>query len=207
MQFGNTPAQHRPNEFSEQKPGEPPVGPPSHPDSRPPHGHHPGGSHAAAEPQRVEHDAGRGDGRNTGTSLLFGFIGLAVLAAGGYVAYREVRVHTRFIEHKCVVLEKHLRVNNSTDGAPTYRPDFLIEYTVDGQVYREWAYDITGGYSSGRGSKERVLASFTVGQQYPCWYDPAKPDSVVLVRNYSWFLYLFLFGIGLLFSVLGFGSL
>jgi hypothetical protein len=62
----------------------------------------------------------------------------------------------------------------------------LIRYTVAGREYQAWAYKASRSTSVFDWPKERMLESFTVGQAYPCWYDPADPSQVVLVRGYSW---------------------
>jgi hypothetical protein len=119
-------------------------------------------------------------------------IGLPFLAfVGGLLALDfvpEGRANYFYVEGRCVVLDKRL-VEYPPSGKAinsTYRPEFLIRYTVAGREYQPWAYKATRSSSALRWPKERTLESFTVGQAYPCWYDPADPSQVVLVRGYSW---------------------
>jgi hypothetical protein len=122
---------------------------------------------------------------------LFGLFSLALV--GGMLALNlrpEWRANHAYVEEQCVVLDKRL-VEHSKGGRPgiTYRPEFLIRYTVAGRPYETWTYDAVHAFTGLRGPNERVLDDFTVGQQYPCWYDPADPSEVVLVRGYSWMSY------------------
>src|SRR5262249_20136492 len=59
------------------------------------------------------------------------------------------------------------------------------------QKHRTWTYDASGIYSSGAAGKQEILARFQVGQQYPCWYDPANHDKAVLVRGFNWLAVMF----------------
>jgi hypothetical protein len=118
----------------------------------------------------------------------------------------EIRANTSFIQHTCKVLDKRIGEDHDSDGGSTYRAEMFIEYSVRGQQYRIWTYDATGMYSSGRSRKETILSQFSVGQEYPCWYDPDSPWKAVLVRGYSWLMYLF-FLIPILFMVIGGGGM
>jgi hypothetical protein len=96
-----------------------------------------------------------------------------------------------YVEGRCVLLDKRL-VENPPVGNGTFRPEFLIRYTVDGRVYQTFAYRAVKSSSGWRWPEERVLERFTVGQEYPCWYDAADPSKVVFVRGFSWFTYVLL---------------
>lgn len=122
----------------------------------------------------------------------------------GTVYLPEWRANHLYVTHSCTVLDKRLGESNS-DGT-TYRVDIRIRYNVLGQEYDTWTYDAARGYSSGRSGKEEILKQFSVGQQYPCWYDPNDPAKVVLVRGYSWLLSCFLL-IPLIFMAVGGGGM
>jgi hypothetical protein len=96
----------------------------------------------------------------------------------------ESRVILFYVEGRCVLLNK--RVAEYRPGDDSYRPDFLIRYTVSGREYRRWTYDAVRASTAFRWPNERILDRFTVGAAYPCWYDPADPSQVVLVWGYSW---------------------
>jgi hypothetical protein len=116
--------------------------------------------------------------------------GLFVLTlVGGLLAIRlvrEVRANFCYVEGRCVLLDKRLFEHR---GGGSYRPEFLIHYSVAGREYEAWTYDAVRATTIVRWPKERVLEWFTVGQKYPCWYDPADPSQVVLVRGYGWWTY------------------
>jgi hypothetical protein len=120
----------------------------------------------------------------------------------------EWRANHFYVEGRCVLLDKRL-VEYPPSGKAmnsTYRPECLLRYTVAGREYQTWAYKATRTSSALRWPKERILESFTVGQEYPCWYDPADPSQVVLVRGYSWLSnspLLVLFGVLAFFTVRG----
>jgi hypothetical protein len=139
-------------------------------------------------------------------------LGLFLLAAlGAFLALDflpEWRAKHFYVEGRCVLLDKRVvehrpsgKANNST-----YRPEFLIRYTVEGREYQLWAYKAVLSSSALRWPKERLLESYTVGQEYPCWYDPADPSRVVFVQGYSWFSYglLLAFGVVAFFTARGF---
>jgi len=119
----------------------------------------------------------------TGAAALFFLLQLLVIP--------EWRVNHDFVEHTCVVLKERIAENASDDGT-TYRPEFLVRYDFDGASYVAWAYDITQAYSSGRAGKQTILDRFEVDHEYPCWYDPNDPRRVVLVRGYTWWLWVLL---------------
>ena len=85
---------------------------------------------------------------------------------GGMLAFHlgaEVRANYFYVEGRCVLLDKRVH----EDGG-TYRPDFLIRYTAAGREHEVWAYDAVRAWTILRWPKERIVARFTVGQEYPC---------------------------------------
>ena len=135
--------------------------------------------------------------------LLFG----AVFACVGYFALlrREIRANNVYVETTCNILDERISTSRSDDST-TYRAEFHIEYEVDGKRYDTWTYDASGVFSSGRPSKQKILDSFDVGKEYPCWYDPDDPQQSVLKQGYSILGFLFT-GIGLVVFLAGFITL
>jgi len=141
----------------------------------------------------------RTDSRQFGRwgELIF-FCVLLVVGIGGAAAtlltvvLPEWRVNHDFAAHRCRVLDARLAKKESDDGV-VYRPEVLIEYTLDGRSYQTWTFDIAGAYTADRAAQEARLAAFVVDRQepreYPCWYDPLDPSVVVVVRGYSWWLW------------------
>jgi hypothetical protein len=97
----------------------------------------------------------------------------------------EWKVNHDYLESRCVVLEKRLAKNVGRRAGRLCRPEFLIRYTVAAAEHEVWAYDAVGAYDDLWSTNRRILDQFTVGQDYPCWYDPADPSQVVLVHGYS----------------------
>ena len=125
--------------------------------------------------------------REKQTALLLGLVFLpfvVMLLALDFVP--EWWAHQTYVEGRCVVLDKRIVEDASGKGGnSTYRPELLIRYSVAGREYQTWAYRAVHSSSALRGPKESVLESFTIGQEYPCWYDPADPSRVLVVRGYS----------------------
>ncbi|MBN2023387.1 MAG: DUF3592 domain-containing protein [Pirellulales bacterium] len=147
-----------------------------------------------------------------GLFFLGGCIGLAVVL--GALVIPEWRVNHEFVEIPCVVRGKELGKKQGEDG-PTYRPEIQIEYRVDDRTHVTKTYDICGVYSGDRDANQAILDRFQIGGEYPCWYDPANPNTAVLVRGYTWWMWLILFvpvtflligGIGLMYRLLHWGK-
>ncbi len=139
--------------------------------------------------------------RRTGSKTL-GSIGeavfftvLFVLGCAGLVAIvvtlvvPEYRANHVFVEHRCVVRDAQLARKETPEGT-LFRPEIRIEYEVGGATYVVRTYDIRQAFSAGEDDKQAILDRFVVGQEYPCWYDPADPKVAVLVRGYSWWFWL-----------------
>ncbi len=101
----------------------------------------------------------------------------------------EWRVNHDFVEHACTVLGKRIGTKQDLDGTMLYRPEVHIRYDV---APDQWVYDIHHydadvhrSYSIGRQDAEAKIARFAEHHEYPCWYDPARPSVVVLVRGYN----------------------
>ena len=134
-------------------------------------------------------------------------VGLFLLVPVGaflaFLLHREARANLFFVEAPCVVLDK--RVHEDEPGL--YRPEVLIRYAADGRDHEVWAYDAHRIWSAWRWPKERALEQFTVGQEYPCWYDPNDPAEVVVVRGYGWMTWALLTLFVVLVALIGKGAL
>lgn len=140
--------------------------------------------------------------------LLLGCLGLAVLFSSLVVP--EWRVNHEFLETTCKVLDRRIGEKQGENGA-VFRPEFDIEYQVQGKSYRGWHYDFLRDYSTDRDGVEAVLRSFALydpakNNRSPCWYDPGNPEVAVLVRQSDWWLWL-VFTVPGSFIVIGTGGL
>ncbi len=133
--------------------------------------------------------AGLGETLFFGLFLLGGCVGLVAILAT--LVIPEWRVNNEFGETTCVVRGKELVEENGTEG-PAYRPEITIEYQVDAERFSAKTSDIAWASSQDRQAQQAALDQFEVGGQYRCWYDPLDPQVVVLVRGYSWWIWLLL---------------
>ena len=135
--------------------------------------------------------------------VAIGFVFLAV-AYSAYVR-PEYRVNQEFEQTEGRIIDKRLIVTQDRTGT-VYRPEFHVNYEVNGRTYDVWTYNITGESTSGRASNEEILNRYEIGSSYPCWYDPVEPQVAVLVRGYSTFGFI-LAGFGLLVTLIGLVSM
>lgn len=124
-----------------------------------------------------------------GLFFLVGVAGLSAMLV--WYIIPEWQVNYEFVQTTCVVLGKEL-VKKSDDGRSLYRPEIAIEYQAGGTTREAKTYDICGTPSVDRDAQQAILDQFEVGGQYACWYDPANPQTVVLVQGYTWWIWLLL---------------
>ena len=146
---------------------------------------------------------------SVGEAIFFAFLlligGITLSAMIFTLVIPEWQVNNEFVEHTCKVIGKRLAEKEDKDG-PLYWPEFQIEYSVNGMVYSPWTYTINNTPSSDRKSRLEILSKFQVGDTVPCWFNPADPGQVVLVRGYTWWIYLALF-VPVAFIFIGAGGL
>lgn len=130
-----------------------------------------------------------GEGLFFGVFFLVGCVGLALILAT--LVIPEWRANRQFLETTCTVLGKELGSIETEEGI-LYRPEIKVEYRIGEETIRTTTYDLRNAYSAGREEKQAILDRFVEGNQYPCWYDPADPEVVVLARGYNWWLWLLL---------------
>jgi hypothetical protein len=139
-----------------------------------------------------------------GEALFFGFFlvlgSLFLLGLLNMLVVPEWRVNHAFVETQAKVLMTRLsqpdeKQHDDTEP-PVYRPEVLIEYRAAGEVRRKWTYDIHvvrgRNLSSDRDAQQSALDVFEKGETIPAWYDPANPEVVVVVRGYTWLLWILL---------------
>jgi hypothetical protein len=125
--------------------------------------------------------------------FLLGLISLVVLVASVQMRTwpaSEYFPETYFRQTTCEVIQTRLGEQLHLNKPSTYRPEILIQYSVDGEVYRRWAYDSVEAYSPDREAEEEILAQYTDGQSCPCWYNPADPGQAIVKRGSTWGFWL-----------------
>jgi hypothetical protein len=87
----------------------------------------------------------------------------------------------------CTIVAKQLVTKDSMLGTG-YRADFELSYVVDGVVTQSTCASngLDYSYTSDLDSQNEFIDEYKVGTQYSCWYDPANPQTVVLVLRHSW---------------------
>lgn len=147
-----------------------------------------------------------------GGAWLGGFFAVVFLLGCAALAYLmaehtipDWRANRDFLLTTCTIESKEVAVEGAEPN-PLYRPVFRVCYEVDGRTFRQPTYDLHETVSSDRAVSEQILGRFDVGRQYPCWYNPAEPARVVLVKGYSWYAWLLLV-LPISFMVIGGGGL
>jgi hypothetical protein len=105
------------------------------------------------------------------------------------------RVNHTFVPTRCTVLKAEPAAVKDKAGKTTgYRPEVKIQYEVHGETRQptlRGAFDLHAydndlpAYGTERAARQ-ALDPFIRGQQCECWYDPLRPDVVVLARGYSY---------------------
>jgi hypothetical protein len=150
--------------------------------------------------------ADRTAGFGSRLSLLLFLVGIAslVMLVFGFLI-PDWRANNQYRQGSCVAVDK--RVADSVgEGRITYRPEIKIRYQVDGREYESWAYDAIPTYGPNRAEAQAIADGFQLGATYPCWFDPARPEQVILVRGHAWIPYLLLV-VPAVFLALGGGGL
>ena len=166
------------------------------------------------EKKRGGRRTGAGSLGTAGEAVFFAvflLIGCGVLVAlFATLVIPQWRVNHEFTEGTCTVKNTRVAAINNKEGV-LYRPEIEIEYHVEGERYRKWTYDIAtardlrSSYSSDEQRQRAVIDSFKRDESRPCWYDPNDPNVAVLVRGYSWWVWL-VFVVPVSFIVIGLGG-
>lgn len=126
-------------------------------------------------------------------SLLLGLLlSILFIGLGVYQAKKEWRVSHQFLETTCTIQDKKMSSYRSTNKIE-YQVQFYVAYRANHEMITEWAsLTPTTGTNTNSFFARLGTGKFTVGQSYPCWYDPNNIKSVALERGYSWFVIFFL---------------
>ena len=82
-----------------------------------------------------------------------------------------------------LLFEKLFYSRTNRQRALYREPVLAVQYKAAGKPYSSEGYDAyPEGFRDERDA-QRVLASFPALSSFPCWYDPAKPSTVVLSRQ------------------------
>jgi|GEM_PF-1512616 Protein of unknown function (DUF3592) len=127
-------------------------------------------------------------------------VGLVLLAIAG----SQLLQQQGYRSGQCTITAKQLQHEVSTTTSTTsngntttrttrtqdvYAPYFEYRVrTADGQSYLASGYDGSNTYTSDRAAQQAIVDRYSIGQSYPCWYNPAHPTQAVLIRQLNWVL-------------------
>ena len=134
------------------------------------------------------------------------FVGMIVaafvLVSGGIgvtMAWTQAKKVENAQRTPAVILKKHLHTHESRDGDGrtttaylpeiTYRCDFDGGQVVSSEVY---PFAVARGDSGGRAWANSILAQYKVGQTVDAWYNPKDVNQTFLIREISFFPYIFI---------------
>ncbi len=112
------------------------------------------------------------------------------------MAWRDHRALTAWTETTCTILGRRIVAQSSTSSPGTssgrprdttvYEPELALRYTVDGRERYSTGFDTGSSLRvGGSAGRQGDVAAWQVGSTVPCWYDPADPADVVVVRGFG----------------------
>jgi len=117
-------------------------------------------------------------------------------------ALPQLTLYQEYVPSRGIVFDK--RIVEQTFGTEIrYRPEVLLEHTVNGKNYRVWTFDHhtlqpKAGFAPHQEQAQSALEPFTVGRGTNCWYRVNDPQQVIVVWEISiwgWFLLLLSFSL------------
>ncbi len=116
--------------------------------------------------------------------LVFWIIALYIAVSCNLM--REWRLNNLYLQADAVILDKRLE-RAATDDYGEYEVKFFVRYRVLGanEPCQGWAYYQAYPQPRDHATAKGLFDHFSVGVEYPCWYDPDDPWKVALSRSYS----------------------
>ena len=132
--------------------------------------------------------------------LLFGFVAFILAGLVLPLSWRALRdsiraydVRHRYKQTVCTVVSTKLGTEAAThlhgghrhgaaEQVVLYTPQVRYTYSVAGRVYESSAFSAESRATEDRAAAETVLARYRAGAEYPCWYDPNRPEDAILER-------------------------
>jgi hypothetical protein len=120
----------------------------------------------------------------SGLPVLIGLFLFKWLAWGPFSGY--VRTLS-WRETPCLILTSGVKGTgeSSSRGQPTYRPQYLYSYSVDGKEYQSDRYSFFLMTIDSRAIAEREAALHPAGSRATCYVDPADPKEAVFSRRFE----------------------
>ncbi len=124
--------------------------------------------------------------------LGFTLFPLIFMGIGVGIAWHQHRMISTYRPVQVTVLSKEIKTHpSSSDGGPTYSPVIQYHYKVGETSYtcgQVTPLNESGGYAWA----SRLNARFEIGDSYEAYYNPQNPAEAFLVREYTFFPYVFI---------------
>jgi Protein of unknown function (DUF3592) len=141
-------------------------------------------------------------------AVFLGFCGL-LAAVTGVLQLAQSRSARRWPGVPATILSSAVRREHSADSQldddrraeVTYHLELSYAYEVGGRRYVGEDLGIHGNQLLGDGADE--LAAYPAGRTVTAYYDPARPETAVLVRRVPWLMSFVLIGVGGFFACVG----
>lgn len=163
--------------------------------------------------KRGDRATGSGQEGRLGEAIFY--LVLLLLGSGALVAVLqnfvvpEWRVHRVYEAADAEVLGTKIEIvtaEDPNDDTIRYQPQIQVEYHVGEKNFSAWTYQHWQSAHVEREDAVAVTERYEVGQHVTCWYDPADPTQVVLIRGFNWWVWLILL-LPTMFILVGLGGL
>jgi hypothetical protein len=111
------------------------------------------------------------------------FLGLLTAACVivGVVQFHMFMVYRSYEQGRCL-LQSGGVIRNGGRGSRWQVSFHYLVSTTEGQVESQ-GYDLPASTFSSRADAQSVVKTYTIGRNYPCWYNPQRPTSAALVLH------------------------
>ncbi len=157
--------------------------------------------------------ANTSDGVTKLVCLIFGGVGLGLLAGAGWTGNRQYTIMTQWptVDAEVVTSQVTHHQSQSSRGSTTsdmYTAEIVFRYSLSGQEYT--THSTTGYSSSSYTEMKRKVDSYPAGSRHLIRYNPLDPDDIRFNAGFNFgffFLPLLLGGMGIVFTGFGIGFL
>lgn len=126
--------------------------------------------------------------------IIFAAAGLLFVGFGSYMAHSQrVKLRT-YVPVEATILDKRIESSTDSDGDTTYKPVIDFRYVVNNREYQSDQVTPLTVSSSSRSQAQAMLDRFQVRQSTTAYHDPADASEAYLVREATFFPYVFALG-------------